>query len=150
MLVCNVALRARRTIAVEIEEDAGAAEDLVVLAAPLMLIDEPANALDTLSAFTGEGLKESANATDSYTAGRAAAALLDEPASARDAPSVFAPVVYSVSITEAATATDAPDAGVGSNTTAHSLSAARAGLGSTIIGSTGGKTRVMTDLGAVS
>lgn len=149
MLVCNVALRARRTIAVEILEVAGAAEDIPGVAGFALLIDEPASARDALSAFTGEVLREAANATDSYAAGRVYAARLDEPAAALDVTSAHAPTAYSATITEAAVATDAPSA-IAADTSARALSASRAGLGSMVAGSTGGKTQMISDIGAVS
>lgn len=111
MLVCNVSVRARRIIAVEIVEVAGAAEDVPGVAGFALLVDEPAAAGETLDALIGEILAEAASAADVVTAGLAYSVLVDEPATAADLLSATTGIV-DAAMDEPTTASDTPDATV--------------------------------------
>jgi hypothetical protein len=113
MLVCNVSLRPPRTALAAGIVEAGAAADapggIVVL---VRLVDAPASARDTSSAFTGEILKESGSAVDTYTVGLAATVLIDAPANVRDQFTAFSSAGITAPITEAATANSVQDGAI--------------------------------------
>lgn len=114
MLVCNVSLRPPRAgIAVEIVEalEAGdaTATGQVVFAT---LVDDPASVRDTIDAYLGEIMVEAASAAATVNAGLVYAVALDEAVIAADVLSGAVPAVISATVTEAASAADAPDATV--------------------------------------
>jgi len=97
MLVCNVSVRQRRTVAADIVEVAGAAIDALGLTAFALIVDESAAARDTLDAFSGSIIREAATAADVVSAGVRYVAAVVEEASARATQSEgAAPVLPSI------------------------------------------------------
>jgi hypothetical protein len=151
MLVCNISLLPRRrAIITDIEEVAAAADapdiDNAIYAS---LVDDPSATADLVDAFLGEIMLEPASATDTVDAGLIYNVGILENITAIEASDGIAPQVYTVAITEAASATDAPD--FVTTLAARILSASRAGIGSTVVvDDLSGKTRIISNIGAVS
>src|SRR5262245_9189902 len=86
MLICSVSQRPpRRAIAAELVE-AAAADDAATTGTLVLatLVDDPANVLDTLDAFTGEIMLEAASAAVTVDSGFVSEGAITEAASAAD------------------------------------------------------------------
>lgn len=152
MLVCHVSqVRRRAAISADLAEVAAALDDAgtgnVVFAT---LVDDPASVLDIVDAYIGEIMLEPANATDSFDAGSSYTVMVDETGFAIATDLTSFPAAYSADVAEAASATALQDyAGAGVSLNMPILSASRAGVGS-VIAAAGGKTQIISNVGAVT
>lgn len=129
MLVCSVSMRApRRAIPADVAEAAAALDatttGFVVFAT---LVDDPASVADHVDAYLGEIMVEAASASDSITAGGA----------------------YTDGVVEAASAGSVQDGAIAAAGAARIISASRAG-GSVVVSEGGGKTHIISNVGAVT
>lgn len=153
MLVCHVVQLARRAaIAADLAETATAADlpgsGNIVFAT---LVDDPASVRESVDAYLGEIMREAASAASTVNAGLVYAVAIAEAGHAVELLSGAVPSIVSATIAEAASATDAPDAGATSAAALQRvLSGSRGGLRSVVVMDSGGKTQIISDIGAVT
>jgi hypothetical protein len=150
MLVCSISQRARRAaIAVDVAETATATDSStlgnVVFAT---LVDDPTSVGEVVDAYLGQIMLEAASASETYSVGLDFTVGLDEPASAADVIELRGTATLAADVAEAASADAMPDFAAAAAGAAV-RPASRAGLGS-VVGSGDGKTRIISNIGAVT